>query len=238
MDGGVWLFITQCMEETMDIKLVIFDFDGTLMDTRKTIVMAKQETMRQMGLAVADEQACAETIGLTARMGFKYTYPELTDEMLDLCVQKYRRNFEEIKEKVPPTLFAGAVETLNKLKNMGIVCTIATARNGRSLREFLDRMNIADLFSYVLAAEDTTLLKPNAEPVIKTLNDLSFNPEQAMVVGDMPVDILMGKGAGVYTCGVTYGNSDKDKLLEAGADYIIDNIIELPDIILQNAMEG
>ena len=203
----------------MDIKLIIFDFDGTIMDTKKTIVMAKQETMRQMGLAVADEIIA------------KHIYPELTDEMLELCVRNYRMIFDDMKEKVPPTLFADIVDTLNSLKNRGIVCTIATSRNGKSLREFLDKMNISNLFSYLLAAEDTILLKPNAEPVVKTLNDLSYSTEQTLVVGDMPMDILMGKNAGVYTCGVTYGNSDKDSLLEAGADYVIDGISELLDIL-------
>lgn len=158
-------------------------------------------------------------------------YPELTDEMLDLCVQNYRKIFDDTKEKVPPTLFADMVDTLNKLKDKGIVCTIATSRNGKSLREFLDKMNITNLFSYLLAVEDTTLLKPNAEPVIKTMNDLSYSTEQTLVVGNMPIDILMGKNAGVYTCGVTYGNSDKDSLLEAGADYVIDGISELIDIL-------
>ena len=215
----------------MNIKLLIFDFDGTIMDTRKTIVIAKQETMRRMGLAIADEQTCAETIGLYAKIGFKNIYPELSDEMLDLCVKNYREIFDDTKEKVPPTLFADMVDTLNKLKDKGIVCTIATSRNGKSLKEFLDKMNITNFFSYLLAAEDTTLLKPNAEPVIKTLNDLSYCPEQTLVVGDMPIDILMGKNAGVYTCGVTYGNSDKDSLLEAGADYVIDGISELLDIL-------
>lgn len=215
----------------MDIKLVIFDFDGTIMDTRKAIVIAKQETMRQMGLPVADEQTCAKTIGLSSKMGFKHIYPELTEERLDMCVQNYRKNFDDIKEKVPPTLFTDVVDTLNTLKNKGIVCTIATSRNGKSLREFLDKMNITAFFTYLVAAEDTTLLKPNAEPVIKTLNDLSYNTEQTLVVGDMPMDILMGKNAGVYTCGVTYGNSDKDSLLEAGADFIIDGINELLDVL-------
>ena len=201
------------------------------MDTRKTIVIAKQETMRRMGLAIADEQTCAETIGLSAKSGFKKIYPELSDEMLDLCVQNYRKIFDDTKEKIPPTLFVDMVDTLNKLKDKGIVCTIATSRNGKSLREFLDKMNITNLFSYLLAAEDTTLLKPNAEPVIKTLNDLSYSTEQTVVIGDMPIDILMGKNAGVYTCGVTYGNSDRDSLLEAGADYVIDGISELLDIL-------
>ena len=215
----------------MDIKLIIFDFDGTIMDTRKTIVIAKQETMKQMGLAVADEQACAETIGLSAKIGFKHIYPELTDEMLDVCVRNYRKIFDETKEKVPPTLFADIVDTLNKLKDKGIVCTIVTSRNRKSLSEFLDKKNITNLFSYILAAEDTNLLKPNAEPVIKTLSDLSYNAEQTLVVGDMPIDIFMGKNAGVYTCGVTYGNSNRDSLVEAGADFVIDSMRELLAIL-------
>ena len=98
-------------------------------------------------------------------------------------------------------------------------------------------MNIAKYFSYLLAAEDTTLHKPNAEPVKKTLNELSYNAQDTLVVGDMPFDILMGKNAGVYTCGVTYGVSDKkslsgkNSLLEAGADWVIDDISELLEIV-------
>lgn len=215
----------------MDIKLVIFDFDGTIMDTRKPIIMAKQETMRYLGLDVADEQACAKTIGLSSKLGFKHTYPELSDEMLELCVQNYRRFFEEIIKTEPPTLFPGITDMLQKLKENGIFCTIATSRNSKSVREFLNQMKLAEYFPYVLASEDTTLLKPNAEPVIKTLQDLGFEKEQALVVGDMPFDILMGKNAGVLTCGVTYGNAERDELRKAGADYVIDVITELPAII-------
>ena len=98
----------------MNIKLLIFDFDGTIMDTRKTIVIAKQETMRRMGLAIADEQTCAETIGLSAKIGFKNIYPELSDEMLDLCVKNYREIFDDTKEKVPPRKSVNAVQLRRK----------------------------------------------------------------------------------------------------------------------------
>ena len=74
--------------------------------------------------------------------------------------------------------------------------------------------------------------KPAPDPVLKTIEDLVYNPENALVVGDMPVDILMGKSAGVNTCGVTYGNSDREKLTEAGADYVIDDIRDLLTIVL------
>lgn len=215
----------------MNIKLIIFDFDGTIVDTQKTIIVSKQETLRQMGLNVASEQACADTIGMSAKIGFQKLCPGLSDDMIDLCMKKYREIFNEIKKIVPPVLFPNMIETLNKLKEKEIVCTIATSRGRKSLIEFLESMNIAQYFSYLLAAEDTTQLKPNAEPVKKTLNDLSYNVENTLVVGDMPFDILMGKNAGAYTCGVTYGVSDKKRLLEVGADLVIENIIDLLEIV-------
>ena len=215
----------------MNIKLIIFDFDGTIMDTKNTIIAAKQETLRQMGVDVADEQTCASTIGMSAKIGFQKLCPELSEDMIDLCMKKYREIFDETKKVVPPVLFPNMVETLNELKKKGIVCTIATSRGHNSLVEFLESMNIAKFFSYILAAEDTTLLKPNAEPVKKTLIDLSCSLENTLVVGDMPFDIIMGKNAGVYTCGVTYGVSDKKSPLEAGADWIIDSISDLLEIV-------
>lgn len=215
----------------MNIKLVIFDFDGTIMDTKNTIIAAKQETLRQMGLAVADEQTCANTIGMSAKTGFQKLCPELSEEMIGVCMKRYREIFDETKKVVPPVLFPNVVETLNELKKKDIICTIATSRGRKSLIDFLESMSIAKYFSYILAAEDTALLKPNAEPVNKTLIDLSYDAENAIVVGDMPFDIIMGKNAGVYTCGVTYGVSDKNSLLESGADYLIDNISELLEIV-------
>ena len=201
------------------------------MDTKNTIIVAKQETLRQMELEVADEQTCANTIGMSAKIGFQKLCPELSEDMINLCVKRYREIFDEIKKVVPPVLFSDMVETLNKLKKKGIVCTIATLRGRNSLIEFLESMGIMKYFSYILAAEDTAFLKPNAEPVKKILVDLSYGCENTLVVVDMPFDIIMGKNAGVHTCGVTYGVSDKKSLLEVGADWIIDNISDLLEIV-------
>lgn len=215
----------------MNIKLVIFDFDGTIADTRKAIIISKQETMRLLGLSVASDEECAATIGLSSKLGFKKQYPDLSEEQLDLCVSTYRERFEKNKLLEPPVLFPNVKEVLDSLSKKEIVSTIATSRNKVSCKEFLDQLEIASYFSYVLCAEDTKLLKPNPDPVIKTLKELSYSPSETLVVGDMPMDIEMGKKAGIYTCGVTYGNATRADLLAAGADFVIDNIGELTEIL-------
>lgn len=211
----------------MDFKLVIFDFDGTLADTRKLIVICKQETMSEMGIRVLSEEECASTIGLSAATGFKQSYPDMSEEMIDKCVALYRAKFEEKKLEIPPELFPGVAETLEALKEKGIVCTIASARNSKSLKGFLSIMDIEKYFPYTLGGDDTELLKPHPEPVLKTLKELGIPAEDTLVVGDMPYDVLMGKNAGTYACGVTYGNSSREELVRSGADYVVDNIQDI-----------
>ena len=89
----------------MNKKLIIFDFDGTIVDTQKTIIVSKQETLRQMGLNVASEQACADTIGMSAKKGFQKLCPKLSDDMIDLCMKKYREIFNEIKKQFRRSYF-------------------------------------------------------------------------------------------------------------------------------------
>ena len=215
----------------MRIKFVLYDFDGTLADTRELIVAVKQETMQRLGLTVESEEVCASTIGLPLKESFIATYPSFSDDKINECVAAYRAVFNEMKNEKPPVLFPGVKKVLSEIKELNITQTIASSRNTDSLNDLLAKMDIAGYFPYVLGGSDTLLNKPHPEPVLKTLKDLSAAAEETLVVGDMPYDIEMGKRAGVYTCGVTYGNSDRGSLSAAGADIIIDNITELPDII-------
>lgn len=220
----------------MSIKLVIFDFDGTIADTRKAIVAAKQKTMRQLGLDVADEKMCASTIGFSAKTGFEMIYPQLAEQKIDECVTMYRQEFEQIRKVMPPEIFPRVRDVLQMLNENHFVTTIASSRNTSSLKGFLDDMGIAEYFPYILGGNDTGKLKPDPEPVLKTLEELGYNAGEALVIGDMPMDVAMGKNAGTHTCGVTYGNSSMQKLKEAGADFIIDDMTGLMAVI--NKLKG
>ena len=205
------------------IRLIIFDFDGTLGDTRRNILLTMRQTMEALHLPVADEATTAATIGLPLRDCFLQIYPDLSDEMADACAATYRRLFDINKKQLVPALFPHVKETLAELHARGYILTVASSRSSASLREFLSDMGVIDYISLILGADDVTRAKPDPEPVLKTLRTLGIPAAETLVVGDMPVDILMGSRAGARTCAVTYGNASAADLRAAGADILIDD---------------
>ena len=214
----------------MSIKLIIFDFDGTLGDTRRNIVTTMQVTIKEMQLPSRTETECASTIGLPLAECFRTLFPDIPDEIIPRCAETYRRFFNENLQKITPTAFPGVVDTLSVLHQKGFVLTIASSRSRKSLTELTRDMGIADYISYLIGADDVKEAKPKPEPVLKTLAAMQFAASETLVVGDMSVDILMGANAGTKTCGVTWGNGSREELKEAGADYIIDRMEELIEV--------
>lgn len=212
----------------MNTRLIIFDFDGTLGDTRRNIVLTMQQAMTELHLPVAGEAACAATIGLPLEDCFRELYPDLTDAEITECAIVYRRIFEINRKALAPALFPHVKETLQRFHHCGLILTVASSRSFASLNVFLHDMGIADYISFVVGADNVNHAKPHPEPVLKTLEALNMPAEKALVVGDMPVDVMMGRNAGVRTCAVTYGNATRKQLVEAGADFIIDDMSELP----------
>ena len=183
------------------IKLIIFDFDGTLGDTRRNIVTTMQMTIAEHQLPYRHEDECASVIG------------------------------NENLKKIQPQAFPGVVDTLAELHQKGIVLTIASSRSRNSLTELTHNMGIADYISLLLGADDVKEAKPKPEPVLKTLETMHFDASETLVVGDMVVDIMMGANAGAKTCGVTWGNGTEEELEEARPEFIIDRIEDLLKIV-------
>ena len=208
------------------IKLIILDFDGTLADTRGLIVKTMQQTLEALGLESRTDEQCASMIGLPLKQAFTDLI-SMSDEMGGQCVETYRRIFNENNALYVIPTFPHVMETLYKLHEQGYILTIASSRSNRSLREFVNDMDLNDVIPYVLGAEDVTRAKPHPDPVLQTLETFGCKAEDALVVGDTWYDIEMGKRAGVKTCGVTYGNGTREELIQAGADYLVDDFGEL-----------
>ena len=213
------------------IKLIILDFDGTLADTRGLIVKTMQQTLEALGLESRTDEQCASMIGLPLKQAFTDLIP-MSDEMGGQCVETYRRIFNENNALYVIPTFPHVMETLYKLHEQGYILTIASSRSNRSLREFVNDMDLSDVIPYVLGAEDVTRAKPHPDPVLQTLETFGCKAEDALVVGDTWYDIEMGKRAGVKTCGVTYGNGPREELIQAGADYLVDDFGKLPLIAM------
>ena len=211
-------------------RLIIFDFDGTLGDTRRTIVTTMQMTIKELQLPERSDDECAATIGLPLIGCFKAMFPDLQVEQYQLCANTYRRIFNENQRIIKPQAFPHVVETLSALKERGFTLTIASSRSHASLSELTKDMGISESISYLIGADDVKKAKPEAEPVLNTLSAMNYKASETLVVGDMNVDILMGLNAGAMTCGVTYGNGTRKELEDAGADYIINSIDELIEI--------
>lgn len=215
----------------MSTRLIIFDFDGTLGDTRRNIVTTMQMTISAMGLPCRSEQQCASTIGLPLAGCFETLFPDLQPDRIQLCAETYRRLFDENLRAIKPQLFPRVAETLKALKMQGFVLTIASSRSHASLSGLTKDLGIFGCISLMIGADDVVNAKPHPEPVLKTLSVMQFSKDEALVVGDMAVDILMGVNAGIRTCGVTWGNGTRAELEEAGADYIIGDIGKLIKIV-------
>ncbi len=214
-----------------DIKLVIFDFDGTLADTKENIILTFQMTMKELGVEIKSRQECAATIGLTLEDAFKVLYPGMAAEKYILLRDTYRRIFKENRKILVPGLFPEVMETLEELRRRGYLMSIASSRLSPSLQSFLEDMKIAHLFEYAVGGDNVEHPKPAPDAVLQILRHYNLSAEEAFVVGDMPFDINMATNAGVKSCGVTWGNADAAQLKESGANYIIDKMSQLLEIL-------
>lgn len=215
----------------MQPQLIVFDFDGTLADTTDTILITYRMAIAERGHELRTDAQLKATIGLPLKEGFRQLYPRCSEEELDECTVAYRRLFNANKTRLLPRLYSGVKETLDELARRGVMMSVASSRSRVSIVEFCDGFGITRHFALILGAEDVVHAKPHPEPVLKTLRTLDILSDRTVVVGDMPVDVAMGRGAGCRTVGVTYGNSSREKLDAAGADCIIDRFPDLLEAV-------
>lgn len=211
-------------------KIAIFDFDGTIADTKPVILNTFHRTFDAEGLPQHTDDEIAATIGLPLKEAFPKLCP-MDAERAAECTAAYRRIFDDVNSEIGVPMFPHVADTLRAIHDRGVALTIATSRGYKSAADFIRGFHLDDIVRFIVAAEDVKHAKPDAEPVTKTLRHYAMEPADAIVVGDTHFDILMGRNAGCATVGVTYGNGSRQSLEEAGADFIVDDFAEIADII-------
>ena len=213
------------------MKLIIFDFDGTLADTETLITQTMQKTIEALHLEPRSREQCRAMIGLPLKETFMRLIP-MTDAMGDRCADTYSQIFDRDNRSGVVRLFPHVADTLAALYAHGYTLTIATSRHRESLMEFLQGMQIDTYFRYIVTVNDVAQAKPHPDMVLQTMEHLNIAPADTLMVGDAVYDIQMGHNAGVHTCGVTYGNGTRADMVACQADHIIDDFGQLGSLLL------
>lgn len=210
------------------VDLIIFDLDGTLIDSRQDIAGAVNYTLGELGLREKSISQISSYIGrgvqdlIRKSLGGKQY--SLFNKALPLFEEYYRSHCAD-----NPVLYSGVKEILEHFKHKRKV--IITNRPYEFATPSLRTTGIYEYFVNIIGSDNIDCRKPSSCPIDKSMQELDINRERAIMVGDMDIDVLAGKRAGITTCAVTYGIGKKEDILRARPDHIIDNILQLREII-------
>jgi len=204
--------------------LIVFDWDGTLIDSAATIVDCIQEAARTMGLRVPERERASHVIGLGLRDSLRHAVPELPPERYGEFAEHYRRNFVAREDAMQ--LFAGVRELLEALAQEGRLLAIATGKSRRGLERALRATGLGPLFAASRCADETAS-KPDPAMLHELMQELRLDARRLLMVGDTSHDVGMAHNAGVDALAVTYGAHDADALRGLGPRGCVDSIEEL-----------
>lgn len=212
------------------ITNIIFDFDGTLVNTTPLILATMKATVAEMKLPERTDAEYKATIGLRLEEIPSVLWPGNIDA-LENYATTYRRIFDMLKRPLGVESYSGVEMMLKTLHECGYRMAIASSRSHHSIREYVEQIGISDYFSMLVGGDDIVKGKPAPDPVIRILDGCSWKVMETITVGDAPVDIMMGKAAGTATCAVTYGNGKRCELNSAMPTYIVDSFDTLFPIV-------
>ena len=201
---------------------IIFDFDGTLVDTVDGIVASQVRMLEVLGLPVTERQMMVQAIGLPLKECLRRGC-NLPEDILDEAAATYRTVFDEVATPLIKD-FPGVRPALEEFQRRGLRMCIATSRGSRSLGMILDNLDMNCFFDVIITANDGLAPKPNPDMVLEILRRTGAKAEETIVVGDTTFDLDMGAAAGCRTVGVSYGNHTVEQLLQARPAMIVDDM--------------
>lgn len=188
------------------VKAVIFDLDGTIVDSMGTILRTFQRVFKEEGMAVPEPEKIAAVFGRGGRgIVLELLGPERSRDavLVERLTVRQREISNETLNEIG--VMEGAEETLRALKERGIKVAVATNR-GPSTEKLLDMLGLSEYFDVVVTARHVRNIKPHPEPLLTALDLLGVKPEEALFVGDSDIDLQTGKAAGIKTMLLTKDN--------------------------------
>jgi phosphoglycolate phosphatase len=218
---------------TNRFTLLVFDWDGTLMDSEARIVECVRASAEDLDLKVPDDDSIRNIIGLGLSEAVTTLFPGGDEQLVEDVVDRYRYHFL-VKNQTPSPLFPGAQEVLQELQERGYLLAVATGKGRAGLDRVLEYTGLGDLFHTTRCA-DETLSKPHPEMLLQIMDELGVEGTETIMVGDTEWDMQMARNAGAERVAVSYGVHAVERLLRHEPLTCLDSIGEISDWLRDTA---
>lgn len=205
-------------------NLIVFDWDGTLMDSTSAIVKSLQDSAADLGLPTPDRKKAAHVIGLGLREALETVLPDVNPEYYPKLVERYRTHF--LKNSVSLSLFDGVREMLDDLKNQDYLLAVATGKSRAGLNRAIDEVGLQGYFDASRTADETHS-KPHPAMLLELTGQLGEPMKRTVMIGDTTHDLLMANNAGASGIAVQYGAHPPKELQLLHPVYSADSVEEL-----------
>ncbi len=208
-------------------NLLVFDWDGTLLDSKAQIVNCMQSAIKDLDLEQRSNDQIVDVIGLGLEKAVVQLYPAMDMKLVTKTAQTYREHYL-YKDKTPSPLFDGTEAVLKKLRNAGYDLAIATNKSRRGLDKGLSETGLNDYFPITRTADDAHP-KPHPQMLEEILTDHNTDASKTLMIGDSEYDLQIANNTKVDGLAVSYGVHGLMRLLKQDPVGFIDKIGQLPD---------
>ncbi len=212
----------------MTNTLIIYDCDGTLVDSAALIIESMSRAFGDLGLVVPDQDAIRRVVGLSLTSAISRLQPDTDMDGLHRIANAYKGAFAVTKfePEFDQPLYPGARDCVRAMREKGAKTAIATGKSRKGLAHVLERHEMHELFDALITADDAQS-KPHPEMIELLQWECDAQSERTVMIGDTSFDIEMGKAAKAYAVGVSWGNHPAEELTQAGADVVLDEFAAL-----------
>lgn len=212
-----------------NINTILFDFDGTVMNTNDIILNSWQHTFKTITGKEGDPEVIQSNFGDTLEKSIINFFPDFSVEEAKKIYRSYQ--VDKFADSISP--FPGMIELIRELKEKEYKIAVVTSRLRNTTMEGLRKYELDKLFDVIVTMDDCTKHKPDPEPALIALKKLNSKPEETMMLGDSKFDIACANNAGVTSALVGWAVAifDKDKEGVFKPDYIIDKAEEILEIL-------
>lgn len=224
--------ITPGSARRRQFQLIVFDWDGTLMDSAAIIVAAIQAASRDLKLPVPDEPKARHVIGLGLEDALSHLFPALAPSAYEEVADRYRYHYLARDDGIP--LFDGVREMVGELAAAGFLLAVATGKSRRGLDRALEATGLTSLFQATRCA-DEAFSKPHPAMLLEIMDELGQAAARTVMVGDTTHDLEMARNAGVAPVAVTYGAHSSESLRACSPFACLDTVPALRTWFAANA---